>query len=80
MSSEHISKTKRTSCPPPSTRRSVQFLVALYVHALALAFVKRFHFTKEVQGFRANSRRTDASRFFAGQRVSDWQGQKDSSA
>jgi hypothetical protein len=36
MSSEHICKAKRSSCAPPSTRRSVQFLAALYIHALAL--------------------------------------------
>jgi hypothetical protein len=39
MSSEHISKAKRSSCAPPSTRRSVQFLVALYIHALALVIL-----------------------------------------
>ena len=42
MSSEHISKTKRTSCAAPSTRRSVQFLVALYIHALALVILLVF--------------------------------------
>jgi hypothetical protein len=42
MSSEHISKTKRVSCPAPSTRRSVQFLVTLYIHALALAILVVF--------------------------------------
>jgi hypothetical protein len=42
MSSEHISKTKRISCAPPSTRRSVQFLVALYIHALALVILVVF--------------------------------------
>lgn len=35
MSSEHISKTKRTSCAAPSTRRWVQFLAALYIHVFA---------------------------------------------
>jgi hypothetical protein len=42
MSFEHISRTKRISCAPPSTRRSVQFLVALYIHALALAILVVF--------------------------------------
>ena len=42
MSSEHISKTKRVSCVAPSTRRSVQFLVTLYIHALALAILVVF--------------------------------------
>jgi hypothetical protein len=42
MSSEHISKTKRTSCAAPSTRGSVQFLVALYIHALALVILVVF--------------------------------------
>jgi hypothetical protein len=42
MSSEYISKTKRTSCAPPSTRRSVQFLAALYIHALVLAMLMVF--------------------------------------
>jgi hypothetical protein len=39
MSSEHISKTKRTSCAAPSTRGSVQFLAALYIHALAFVIL-----------------------------------------
>jgi hypothetical protein len=42
MSSEHISKTNRTSCAAPSTRRSVQFLAALYIHALALVILVIF--------------------------------------
>jgi len=42
MSSEHISKTKRISCALPSTRRSVQFLAALYIHALALVSLMVF--------------------------------------
>jgi hypothetical protein len=42
MSSEHISKTKRTSCAAPSTRRSVQFLAAFYIHALALVVLVVF--------------------------------------
>jgi len=39
MSSEHISKTKRISCVAPSTQRSVQFLAALYIHALVLVIL-----------------------------------------
>ena len=39
MSSEHISKTKGISYVAPSTRRSVQFLVALYIHALVLVIL-----------------------------------------
>jgi len=42
MNSEHISKTKRTSCAAPSTGRSVQFLAALYIHALALVILVVF--------------------------------------
>ena len=42
MSSEHIYKTKRISCVPPSKRRSVQFLVALYIHLLALVILVVF--------------------------------------
>jgi hypothetical protein len=42
MSSEYISKTKRASCAAPSTRRSVQFLAALYIHALALVILVVF--------------------------------------
>jgi hypothetical protein len=42
MSAEHISKPKRTSRAGPSTRRSVQFLAALYIHALALAILVVF--------------------------------------
>jgi len=42
MSSEHISKTKPTSCAAPSTRRSVQFLAALYIHALTLVILVVF--------------------------------------
>jgi hypothetical protein len=41
MSSEHISNPKRTSCAA-STRRSVQFLAALYIHALALVILVVF--------------------------------------
>ncbi len=42
MISEYISKTKRTSCAAPSTRHSVQFLAALYIHALALVVLVVF--------------------------------------
>jgi len=42
MSSERISKTKRISYAPPSTRRSVQFLAGLYIHALALVILVVF--------------------------------------
>ena len=42
MSSEHFSKTKRTSYAAPSTRRSVHFLAALYIHALALVILLVF--------------------------------------
>jgi hypothetical protein len=42
MSSERISKTKRISYAPPSTRRSVQFLAALHIHALALVILVVF--------------------------------------
>jgi hypothetical protein len=42
MSSEHISKTKRISSVAPSTRRSVQVLAALYIHALALVILVVF--------------------------------------
>jgi hypothetical protein len=42
MSSEHISKTKRISCAPLSTRHSVQFLAALYIHALVLVILVIF--------------------------------------
>jgi hypothetical protein len=42
MSSEHISKTKRISCVAPSTRRSAQFLAALYSHALVLVILVVF--------------------------------------
>ncbi len=42
MSSEHISKTKSISCAPPSTRRSVQFLAALYIHALTFVILVVF--------------------------------------
>jgi hypothetical protein len=41
MSSEHISKTKSVSCAA-STRRSVQFLATLYIHALALVILAVF--------------------------------------
>jgi hypothetical protein len=42
MSSEHISKTKRISWAAPSSRRSVQFLAALYIHGLVLAILMVF--------------------------------------
>jgi hypothetical protein len=42
MSSEYIAKTKRISCTAPSTRRSVQFLAALYIHAFALVILMVF--------------------------------------
>jgi hypothetical protein len=42
MSSEHVSKTKRISCVASSARRSVQFLTALYIHALALVILVVF--------------------------------------
>ncbi len=42
MSSEHVSEMKRVSCAASSTRRSVQFLVALYSHALALVSLAVF--------------------------------------
>ena len=42
MSSEHICETKRISCVAASTRRSVQFLAALYIHALALVILVVF--------------------------------------
>jgi hypothetical protein len=42
MSSEHVSEMKRVSCAAPSTRRSVQFLTALYIHALALVILVVF--------------------------------------
>jgi hypothetical protein len=42
MSTEHISKTKRISSAAPSTRPSVQFLAALYIHALVLAILVVF--------------------------------------
>lgn len=42
MNSEHISKTKRVSCAQPSTRRPLQFLVALYIHALAFLILVVF--------------------------------------
>jgi len=42
MSLERISKTNTTSCAAPSTRRSVQFLAALYIHALALVILVVF--------------------------------------
>ena len=42
MSSEHISETKRISRVAPSTRHSVQFLAALYIHALALVILVVF--------------------------------------
>jgi len=42
MSCEHISKPKRVSCASPSTRCSVQFLAALYIHTLALVILVVF--------------------------------------
>ena len=42
MSSEDMSKTKRTSCGAPSTRRAVQLLAGLYIHALALVILVVF--------------------------------------
>jgi hypothetical protein len=42
MNFQYISKTKRISCAGPSTRRSVQFLAALYIHALALVILVVF--------------------------------------
>jgi hypothetical protein len=42
MNFEHISKTQRISCAPPSTRGSVQFLAALYIHALVLVILMVF--------------------------------------
>ena len=42
MTSEYISKTKRPSCAAPSTRRSVQFLAAFYIHELALVILVVF--------------------------------------
>jgi hypothetical protein len=42
MSSEYIYKAKGISCAAPSTRRSVQFLAALYIHALALVILVVF--------------------------------------
>jgi hypothetical protein len=42
MSSEHISKTKGISCAAPLTRRSVQFVAALYIHALVLVILMVF--------------------------------------
>jgi hypothetical protein len=42
MSPEYVSEKKRGSCAAPSTRRSVQFLTALYIHALALVILVVF--------------------------------------
>ena len=42
MSSEHFSKTKRIASAAPSTRPSVQFLAALYIHALVLVILVVF--------------------------------------
>jgi hypothetical protein len=42
MSPEYVSEKKRGSCDAPSTRRSVQFLTALYIHALALVILVVF--------------------------------------
>jgi len=42
MSSEDMSETKGTSCAAPSTRRAVQFLAGLYIHALAVVILVVF--------------------------------------
>jgi hypothetical protein len=42
MSSADISKMKRISSATPSERRSVQFLAALYIHALVLVILVVF--------------------------------------
>jgi len=42
MSSEYTARTKITSCDAPSTRRPVQFLVAVYIHALMLVILVIF--------------------------------------
>ena len=42
MSSEHTPNRKRISFAAPSTRRSVQFLAALYIHALAFVILVIF--------------------------------------
>ena len=42
MSSEHISKTNKTSSAARSTRRSLQFLAALYIHAFAFVILVVF--------------------------------------
>jgi len=42
MSSKHVSEMTRISCAAPSTRRSVQFLAQLYIHALALVILVVF--------------------------------------
>ena len=42
MNSEHISKAQTMSCAAPSTRRSVQFLATIYIHALALVVLVVF--------------------------------------
>ena len=42
MISEHISKKKRISCVALSTRRTVLFLAAMYIHALALVILLVF--------------------------------------
>jgi hypothetical protein len=42
MSSEHICEAKRISSVAPSTRRPAQFLVTLYIHALALVILVVF--------------------------------------
>jgi hypothetical protein len=39
MSTEYIFKATKASCAAPSTRRSVQFLPALYIHALMLVIL-----------------------------------------
>jgi hypothetical protein len=42
MSTEYIFRTNKASCPAPSTRRSVQFLAALYIHAVMLVILVIF--------------------------------------
>jgi hypothetical protein len=42
MSSEYPSRAKTIFCAAPSTRRSVQLLVAAYIHALMLVILVIF--------------------------------------
>jgi hypothetical protein len=42
MSSEHICKTNKTSSAARSTRRSWQFLAALYIHVFAFVILVVF--------------------------------------